>query len=627
MTKSEYMEQLRKKLKSFSRELQEDIMDDYRQHFTEGELQGKTEEEIIRELGNIEDMIRDLPESDLKENMLYPFPDSADISQKTLKNNTKSGTEPNAGSGFKSDAEAKTDNGFKSNEENENTFVYSGNYDAIELSGEAADLFLLSSEDDRIHVECVNRSQNPSRQYEYYQYEENGTFYAGFKRTENPGNRTKQNGGSENRESNGKEKSLKVTLFGQTIIAYTNMRNRANTPNPVLTVRIPDNKVSRLHAKASSGGICLTGLTQKALSLESLSGDIKADSVTSDTLQIQASSGDITLNDLVLGKNLTLRTLSGDLHLKTVSVPQRTEIKVSSGDVDITGLSGQELQLVSLSGDIRLTDISSDVLNACSTSGDMCITSVNCQTLNAESFSGDMCITSVNCQTLNTKSSSGDIRLTGTTFKTGSISARSGDLSLSELRFETGNITSVQGDITCADTDFENGSFTAESGDISGTNTKTACGIFTAKKGDIILRDNGGGDRKKYKCSTESGDIHIQSDAEIYECAAHGGDISVNASGTLRCLSLRSSWGDLSANTYGTPEKVELQSGNGDICLNMSKTEGMEVNMDCGWGDSRVRWEGESRNFKKGTCSYGNGACKVTVRSARGDVTISGSSR
>ena len=58
MTKQEYLRKLQERLESFGQELQEEILEDYRQHFAEGANQGKSEEEIIEELGNIEEMIR-----------------------------------------------------------------------------------------------------------------------------------------------------------------------------------------------------------------------------------------------------------------------------------------------------------------------------------------------------------------------------------------------------------------------------------------------------------------------------------------------------------------------------------------------------------------------------------------
>ena len=67
MTKQEYLQKLQEKLERFSQELQEEILEDYRQHFAEGENEGKSEYEIIEELGNIEEMIRELSEDELQE--------------------------------------------------------------------------------------------------------------------------------------------------------------------------------------------------------------------------------------------------------------------------------------------------------------------------------------------------------------------------------------------------------------------------------------------------------------------------------------------------------------------------------------------------------------------------------
>ena len=114
MTKAEYMELLKKNLEQFSKELQEEILEDYRQHFAEGENQGKTDEEIIRELGNIDEMIQGLSEVD--------------------GGNTR---------------ETETVQSL----EKEKSYQYSREYKAIELECDVADMELEASEDGRIYVD------------------------------------------------------------------------------------------------------------------------------------------------------------------------------------------------------------------------------------------------------------------------------------------------------------------------------------------------------------------------------------------------------------------------------------------------------------------------------------------
>ncbi|MDE6517374.1 MAG: DUF1700 domain-containing protein, partial [Acetatifactor sp.] len=65
MTKSEYMDALREKLQHYNRALEMEILEDYEQHFAEGLAAGRKEEDIIAELGNIEDMLKEFSEEDL----------------------------------------------------------------------------------------------------------------------------------------------------------------------------------------------------------------------------------------------------------------------------------------------------------------------------------------------------------------------------------------------------------------------------------------------------------------------------------------------------------------------------------------------------------------------------------
>ena len=138
MTKSEYLNSLQEKLEKFGKELQEEIVEDYKQHFAEGEKQGRTEEEIIEELGNVEEMIRELSEMD---------------------------------------QDRDPDREYKKIERERNC-TYIGEYNSIELSGEEADIVLEPSEGNQIQVEYENNGNLESQlQYDFYQYDKNGIFF------------------------------------------------------------------------------------------------------------------------------------------------------------------------------------------------------------------------------------------------------------------------------------------------------------------------------------------------------------------------------------------------------------------------------------------------------------------
>ena len=62
MTREEYMKQLEESLQGYSREFAEEILDNYREHFETGLREGRTEEEICEELGEIETLLQDIQE-------------------------------------------------------------------------------------------------------------------------------------------------------------------------------------------------------------------------------------------------------------------------------------------------------------------------------------------------------------------------------------------------------------------------------------------------------------------------------------------------------------------------------------------------------------------------------------
>lgn len=568
MTKAEYMKRLQEKLEAFGKELQEDILEDYRQHFAEGELQGKTDEEIIEELGNIEDMIRDLPESELEENIRKAVPDMEEPGPKL--------------------SEGETDFG-------ERQFHYSGKYTEVVFGGKEADILLEASEDEELHVEYINSFRDGQMKYEYYQYVKNDIFYAGIRRREAAG------------ESAGKEgsaKAWKMTLFGKTIISYNKNMGRGEGQTLALVVKVPGG-ISRLSVKTLSGDIRVHQLALDTLQLVSASGDQEVSGVTSDIVDFQASSGDIKLGDIVCRERFELKTFSGDINMNRMELKQ-AGIRASSGDISLNDVKcGETLFLEGNSGDVSLANVTAGALQV-------------------QNASGDISIAGTRYATGNVESSSGDISFANVEFETGNCSVRSGDIVISNLRFSTGSFTSSQGDITLNNAEFETGKFTTEIGDVSGCNTKAEFAGITSGRGDIALRDDQGRCCRAYQCRTESGDIVIHSCSEIYECIAQRGDIEIDAAGLSRKVTLQSASGDIRLNAKGTPESVDMHSENGDIQLKLEEAQGMEITVEAGWGDAQIKWAGDRKEVKKGTFTYGNGASKVKVSSKNGDVNVYG---
>lgn len=343
MTKLEYMKKLQEKLEKFGKELQEEILEDYRQHFAEGENEGKSEEEIIDELGNIEEMIRELSEEDLPEGFAQLDP---------------GGRAENAGqvteTGEEEEEQDVKDTDLKK------SFSYSAYYKGIVLEGKAANVFVSRSEDNRIHVDYEVKGVSNQLNYEYYQHEEDGVFYAGVKRRKG----ARDEGDSE-------EKMVKVTLFGHTIISYGNISNfSGGGQNITLTVRIPKG-VPKLTVKVGSGNVSVSGVELEAFEGTSGSGNVALDEVVADRMKAHSGSGNIKVShtefisgsldtgsgnvkaEMIKGRDLKCGTGSGNV--KVDAAVAEYHLSTGSGSIKLRAVGASELADMSTgSGSIRL---------------------------------------------------------------------------------------------------------------------------------------------------------------------------------------------------------------------------------------------------------------------------------
>ena len=328
MTKQEYMKMLQEKLESFGQGLQEEILEDYRQHFAEGEKSGKSAEEIIEELGNIEEMIRELPEEEVPEEFaksaMEPVNKADDAGQKVA------------------DHLENTDRNVRDTEM-KRTFSYSGYYKSVVLEGKTANVYVGRSEDDSIHVEYEAKGVRSQLNYEYYQYEEDGTFYAGVKRKK--GMRD---------ESDNEDKLVKVTLFGHTIISYGNISNFSSDGQLIkLTVKVPTS-VPKLNVKVGSGNVFVSGLEVESFEGSSGSGNVKLEQFVADRMKAHTGSGNIRLDAAVA--EYQLGTGSGNIKVKAVGATERASLGTGSGGVkiELEGIKGMAATVRSGSGSIRL---------------------------------------------------------------------------------------------------------------------------------------------------------------------------------------------------------------------------------------------------------------------------------
>lgn len=380
MTKTEYMEILKESLSSFSQELQDEILEDYNRHFVEGEKLGKSEEEIIRELGNIDEMIQELTAMD------------ADIGQDA---DIEPGTEEQPGS---------TDV--------EQSYSYVCGYRAVELDGNIADVVIEPSDDGRIYVEYKNSmSGKYQRLYRFYQREENGVFYAGVK---------------------AKETQKMVKFLGRTVtVSGPLFSGRDNSI--LLLVKVPAG-LPGLVFHTTSGDVQINGIRVGSLMGKTKSGDIEMEQTAPEKLDLSALSGDLALYD-VKAREVKLTTTSGDVKIRTLKA-ESLYAMTSSGDIELTGATElKEGELITSSGDIDAEGIVAETLSCTTTSGDI-EADAGSRVLRCSSTSGDIEAVAIgpykeNNRILQCNTISGDIEATasGTAMQV-DLTTVSGDVQL-----------------------------------------------------------------------------------------------------------------------------------------------------------------------------------------------------
>lgn len=316
MTKSEYMQALQKKMEKFNRELQTEIVEDYEQHFAEGLAAGRTEDEIIEELGNIEDMISELPEKDIKQEISVP--QGADTGKDT----------------------------------------YAASYNAVVIDGLVADVRVQDSTDGKITVEYHNEGDEAQKKlYMFYQYEDNGVLHLGVKRNDNAVYTRRA------------KRAVKVMLLGRSYEFNLGNGMDGNDSEISLVVGIPVGmpkvevstgsgnlevesiNVVRLNAHTRSGEMLIRDVKAEWMDVKTGSGDLEGVQLTADELRIQTGSGDLNISKIKAG-SMACQTGSGDIDVNEIS-GKKVVVQCGSGDIELDG-DFEEYIVRTGSGDVEM---------------------------------------------------------------------------------------------------------------------------------------------------------------------------------------------------------------------------------------------------------------------------------
>lgn len=187
-----------------------------------------------------------------------------------------------------------------------------------------------------------------------------------------------------------------------------------------------------------------------------------------------------------------------------IKVPKNllsVEVQTASGDIVTKCIKGKNLQFGTKSGDISLLDVEEDMITVSAMSGDICVKNVNAAKLEVSSKSGDISLNNTIADIASVHSVSGDVvgmELEGKKLQFG---VTSGDIGLNQVQCENFGMQSVSGDVAARN--------------VTGETIQTS-----SVSGGIMIW----GSAKKYHLSTTSGEMVVRLDraAEVVASSISG---------------------------------------------------------------------------------------------------------
>ena len=302
MTREEYMKQLEQSLQGYSREFAEEILDNYREHFETGLREGRTEEEICEELGEIETLLQDIQE----------MMGDRDIRAHELEQYTAVAEHQEQYSGIRK----------------------------VELSLVAIDVKLSASADNQLHVYLEGGQDKGT----YLEERMAGDSYYAYERK------------VERDQSRGLLAQLmNIGRSKENLCLVVEVPERLES----LTIKTISGDMQlggfgsrELLLSSTSGDIEMETVRADSLTVQTTSGDVEMEAVRADNLTVQTTSGDLTLKAVNAGQ-LKVKSTSGDLSLHDVEA-ESWESQTVSGDTE-GELYAARIRCGSESGDIGLT--------------------------------------------------------------------------------------------------------------------------------------------------------------------------------------------------------------------------------------------------------------------------------
>lgn len=543
MKKEEYMSGLKKALEGFDEELVQEIVTDYEEHFRVGLERGRSEEELIEELGTAEDLVGEINETlGIRSQAASGQNLKAEPGQivKAAINSEETGIQGQAGGGAEKNTSRQgfewkgEGQGFSQNDrEKMSKSIKDIVAKAMEQVGKAVDIAteeIGKFDFDKIMKEAGDAMNEASQAVqEGFQRQKEAWKQRG--NTENTAWEWNESGDSPNEEKacnpeQGKEVCRRIVIQGE--FANVILKETDNAL-PLASYEQSSYKNSMIYPFYSyqEGDTFYVGFRKSSENTEKKSGFFRMN-------------------------------YSGSANL-TVGIPKGTEcveLAVTSGDIGIERLSVGQLSVSSKSGDIGMCDVHARYCKIESLSGDIKLRRIQNEEFLLSSKSGDVEIERIQGGKLQLSTMSGNLNITAGSFK--------------EL---IGNLTS--GDAEADNVEAESISISAVSGDIRMQNVKAEMQRLSSKNGDVEVDDCAG---KQMEVSVSFGDIHVSASYEAFRLRGNSGDINL-CSRKDADVEAESSFGDINIEMRNVQSfyKVVANSSFGDTSVSKQKNHGGEA--------------------------------------------------
>ncbi len=353
MTRRAYMYRLEKGLESLNKKFANDILNDYEIHFQNGLNMGKSEEEICRELGDVDQLIKECKEMaathpGYDQTEIEVHRDLPEVSSDDAVSDDNQAALDHKVSDDQAEDEKKSffENGRDRQWENDEKFQgYSGEMKddclaegrsvrQFSFSGAELDTKVIVSEDRQLKVYLMGEG---SREFELETYFQGESYYVQVKR---------------------KRKGFWAFLAmsdAKVIIEIPGGFNLAQIKTVSGDLEVQDVSVSTLSLGTTSGDLAAVNIFGSNLEMNTVSGDLALNNIHMDYIYLKSVSGDISGKRMCSAK-IASESVSGDVGMSKTFF-RKGKFTTKSGDIRIR-LERQGRDFVAktrtISGDVRV---------------------------------------------------------------------------------------------------------------------------------------------------------------------------------------------------------------------------------------------------------------------------------